>query len=224
MWQFSIFIGNRRKHKTTDIWRRASEDQCVPDKTGCSCWTVTRSVRLARQGCWCCACRSSSPVLHESYCRITSLCHDGRVPQEVRRLCECPEALGMFYMDFKNICEFWSLIKTHDLLVCNIIKTLPYNGCSQMVSISLKTKKSFIAHPWCLLSVVGLEKYSAHDWRAATSVQRAPVTWREWGLWSRELNPGYQTYQHNIKCRQAEAWWKTWIWRSNRKVVIKQCS
>ena len=28
--------------------------------------------------------------------------------------------------------------------------------------------------------VVGLEKYSAHDWRAATSVQRAPVTWREW--------------------------------------------
>ena len=28
-----------------------------------------------------------------------------------------------------------------------------------------------------------LEEYSAHDWRAATSVQRAPVTWREWGLW-----------------------------------------
>ena len=53
-----------------------------------------------------------------------------------------------------------------------------------MVSISLKTEKSFIAHPWCLLSVVGLEEYSAHDWRAATSVQRAPVTWREWGLWS----------------------------------------
>ena len=74
MWQFSIFIGNRRKHKTTDIWRCANEDQCVPDKTGCSCRTITRSVRLARQGCWCCACRSSSPVLHESYCRITSKC------------------------------------------------------------------------------------------------------------------------------------------------------
>ena len=72
MWQFSIFIGNRRKHKTTDIWRYANEDQCVPDKTGCSCRKITRSVRLARQGCWCCACRSSSPVLHESYCRITS--------------------------------------------------------------------------------------------------------------------------------------------------------
>ena len=54
-----------------------------------------------------------------------------------------------------------------------------------MVSISLKTKKSFIAHPWCLLSVAGLEEYSAHDWWAGTSVQRAPVTWREWGLWSR---------------------------------------
>ena len=72
MWHFSIFIGNRRKHKTTDIWRCANEDQCVPDKTGCSCRTITRGVRLARQGCWCCACRSSSPVLHESYCRITS--------------------------------------------------------------------------------------------------------------------------------------------------------
>ena len=73
MWQFSIFIGNRRKHKTADIWRCANEEQCVPDKTGCSCRTITRSIRLARQGCWCCACRSSSPVLHESYCRITSV-------------------------------------------------------------------------------------------------------------------------------------------------------
>ena len=72
MWQFSIFIGNRRKHKTTDIWRCANEDQCVPDKPGCSCRAITRGVRHARQGCWCCACRSSSPVLHESYCRITS--------------------------------------------------------------------------------------------------------------------------------------------------------
>ena len=40
MWQFSIFIGNRLKHKTTDIWRCANEDQCVPDKTGCSCRTI----------------------------------------------------------------------------------------------------------------------------------------------------------------------------------------
>ena len=31
-----------------------------------------------------------------------------------------------------------------------------------------------------------LEEYSAHDWWAATSVQRAPVTWPEWGLWSRQ--------------------------------------
>ena len=29
----------------------------------------------------------------------------------------------------------------------------------------------------------GLEEYPAHDWRATTSVQRAPVTWRERGLW-----------------------------------------
>ena len=30
-------------------------------------------------------------------------------------------------------------------------------------------EKSFIAHPWIQRSVVGLEEYSAHDWRAATS-------------------------------------------------------
>ena len=72
-------------------------------------------------------------------------------------------------MDLKNICKFWSLIKTHHLLVCNIINMMPYNGCSQMLHISLKTEKSFIAHPWHLLCVVGLEEYSAHDWRAATS-------------------------------------------------------
>ena len=33
------------------------------------------------------------------------------------------------------------------------------------------------------LLVKYFEEYSAHDWRGATSVQRAPVTWREWGLW-----------------------------------------
>ena len=86
-------------------------------------------------------------------------------------------------MDFKNICEFWSLIEMHDLLVCNIIKTMPYNGCSQMVSISLKTKKSFIAHPWCLLSVVGLEKYPLGLVSRYSTVRSGTLTWREWGLW-----------------------------------------
>ena len=97
------------------------------------------------------------------------LCHDGRVRQEVKGLRECPAALGIFQMDLKNICKFWSLIETYHLLVCNIINMMPYNGCSQMLHISLKTEKSFIAHPWRLLCVVGLEEYSAHAWRAATS-------------------------------------------------------
>ena len=47
MWQFSIFIANRCKHKTPDIWRCTSEDQCIPDKPGCFCRTTTRGVRLA---------------------------------------------------------------------------------------------------------------------------------------------------------------------------------
>ena len=48
-----------------------------------------------------------------------------------------------------------------------------------------------MAHPWCLLSVVGLEEYSAQDWRAATWVQRAPVTLRGWGLWLQQLDINY---------------------------------
>ena len=71
----------------------------------------------------------------------------------------------------------------HVLLVCNTIKMMRYNGCSEMLYISLKMEKEIIAHPWWLLSVVGLDEYSAHDLHAATSVQRAPIAWQEWGLW-----------------------------------------
>ena len=78
----------------------------------------------------------------------------------------------------------------HHLLVCYIIKMVPYNGCSQKLHILLKMEKSFIAHPWCLQSVVGLEEYSAHDWRAATSVQHAPLTCWEWGLWIKLVMKG----------------------------------
>ena len=52
-------------------------------------------------------------------------CHDRRVRQEVKRPRECPEALGIFLMDFKNICKFWLLIKAHDLLIYNTIKMIP---------------------------------------------------------------------------------------------------
>ena len=69
----------------------------------------------------------------------------------------------------------------------NIIEKIPFMVHLEIQCITFKTETSFIAHPWIKLSVVGLEVYSAHDWRAATSVQRAPVTWREWGLWSWEL-------------------------------------
>ena len=47
-----------------------------------------------------------------------------------RRPCECPEALGIFLMDF---CIFWSLTKMRDLVMCNIIKMMQYNGYSQML-------------------------------------------------------------------------------------------
>ena len=45
-------------------------------------------------------------------------------------------------------------------------------------------------------------EYSAHDWRAATSVQRAPVTWREWGLWCTVYRFSHQSKHicHSIHC------------------------
>ena len=61
------------------------------------------------------------------------------------------------FLNGLNICKFWSLIKMHDLLMCNIIKIMLYKSYSQMLCNYLKTEKSFIAHHWCLQSVVGLE-------------------------------------------------------------------
>ena len=120
------------------------------------------------------------------------LCYDGRVRQEVKGLLECPEALGIFQMDLINICKFWPLIKTHHLLVRNIINMMPFNGCSQMLHISLKTEKSFIAHPWRLLCVVALRSIQLITGDPRPPVQRAPVTWREWGLWSAQ-SPSWHT-------------------------------
>ena len=43
-------------------------------------------------------------------------------------------SIGIFFkMDLKYICKLWSLVKTHDLLICDIIKMMPYNGYSQML-------------------------------------------------------------------------------------------
>ena len=50
------------------------------------------------------------------------------------------------------------------------------------------TQDHFLIKHWsqhthrCSAPVVALEEYSAHDWRAATSVQRAPGTCRAYGL------------------------------------------
>ena len=83
----------------------------------------------------------------------------------------------------------------------NIIEKIPFMVYLEIQCITFKTEKSFIAHPWIQLSVVGLEEYSAHDWRAATSVQRAPVTWREWGLCGRPwTNPASHQITRHKSC------------------------
>ena len=54
----------------------------------------------------------------------------------------------------------------------NIIKMMQYNGYSQILRISLKTEKSFIARPWCLQPIVGLE--CIHwGWSAAINTVRS---------------------------------------------------
>ena len=56
----------------------------------------------------------------------------------------------------------------------NIIEKMPFMVYLEIQCITFKMEKSFIAHPWIQRSVVGLEEYSAHDWRAATSGTARP--------------------------------------------------
>ena len=76
MWQFSIFIGNRCKQKTIDIWRCANEEQCVPDKTGCSCRTTTQGVRLARHVGQAHLCNKSRTAKYPPRCQYSLGGHD----------------------------------------------------------------------------------------------------------------------------------------------------
>ena len=89
----------------------------------------------------------------------------------------------------------------------NIIEKIPFMVHLEIQCITFKTETSFIAHPWIKLSVVGLEVYSAHDWRAATSVQRAPVTWREWGLWFKPWGPTtFSDWVSNTEWKNVRIW------------------
>ena len=72
-------------------------------------------------------------------------------------------------------------------------------------------EKSFIAHPWIQRSVVGLEEYSAHDWRAATSgtarssylARVGPVVW-----------PASETHLIKIFYLDSEIFWKSFLYFS----------
>ena len=95
-------------------------------------------------------------------------------------------SIGSFLMDLKIVANFDYWIKR---MTCWCVISLQWfrkMAVHKCHAFRLKREKFSIAHPWCLLSVVGLEENSAHDWWAATSVERAPVTWREWGLWPQQ--------------------------------------
>ena len=49
-------------------------------------------------------------------------------------------SIGKIFNGLKNICKFWSLIKMHDLLMCNIIKMMPYNGYPQMLRVTSRVR------------------------------------------------------------------------------------
>ena len=72
----------------------------------------------------------------------------------------------------------------------NIIEKIPFIVYLEIQCITFKTEKSFIAHPWIQGSVVGLEEYTAHDWRAATS----GTTRSSYLVWVRPvIEPGVHT-------------------------------
>ena len=89
-------------------------------------------------------------------------------------MCECPEAFFFFKMDIWSSCEFLGFIKMVGWLKFNIIEKIPFMVYLEIQCITFKMEKYFIAHPWIQRSVVGLEEYSAHDWRAATSGTARP--------------------------------------------------
>ena len=91
---------------------------------------------------------------------------------------------GDFQMDLKNICKFWSLIKTHQLLVCIIINMMPYNGCSHCCIFRLKRKNLLSPTPDACCALLALRSIQLMTGEPRPPVQRAPVTWREWGLCS----------------------------------------
>ena len=148
MWQFSIFIGNRCKRKTTDIWRCTNEEQCVPDKTGWFCRTTTRGVRLARQGCWCCACQSSSPVLQESYCRIPSM---GRIQNAVvtcKLVRNCIMEIHCKTWDLHNFTHyFFAILRIYHCFVSSFVSSLE----AKSVFPELTTRDSWHYH-WSQLN------------------------------------------------------------------------
>ena len=84
----------------------------------------------------------------------------------------------------EHICKFSSLIKTYDLLMCNIIKVMLYNGYSQMLRISLKTEKIFYRPPLMPAVRCWPWVYSLGLFRPYSTVRSGTVTWCEWGLWT----------------------------------------
>ena len=83
---------------------------------------------------------------------------------------------------------------------------------------SLKTEKSFIAHPDACCALLALRSIQLMTGEPRPPVQRAPVTWREWGLcvWPQHghlfhLHPGRQYTQ---ALGQGSALPPVWIWEN----------
>ena len=93
----------------------------------------------------------------------------------------------------------------------NIIEKIPFMVYLEIQCITFKMEKSFIAHPWIQRSVVGLEEYSAHDWRAATSGTARPS-------YLARVGPVNQTMtRHRGGGRGG------WVWGRGRKALGGGC-
>ena len=111
------------------------------------------------------------------------LCHDGRVRQEVKGLCECPEALGIFQMDLKIFANFDHWLKR---ITCWCVISLTWcriMAVHKCCTFRLKRKNLLSPTPDACCALLALRSIQLMTGEPRPPVQRAPVTWREWGLW-----------------------------------------
>ena len=116
-------------------------------------------------------------------------------------------SIVIFLNGHTNICKVWSLIKTLDLLMCNVTSMMPYDGCLQILRSSLKM--DFFYRPpldACSL-LLALSECIHWGWSAATARWGQGPGVRDCNLaWVRPVI-GTNGVQLTDACMSLRLWW-----------------